>query len=1206
MRQRLLLIIIVLMAIPSLFANDFSYTYQGQTLRYTTYGSKCAVAEGNEVSGDVVIPDIAVDSLGHSYPVIQIGDYAFNGCSGLSSVVLGDSITKIGRSAFFGCNSLTSVTISNSVTEMGSNAFTACLNLSEVNISSLESWCKIKFSSSLSNPLYYAHNLILNGGLVTDLVIPDSITEINNSAFAGGSCLNSVTFSRLITKVGANVFFGCTELKEVRTSSLEQWCGIAFENKWSNPLVFAHNLIVNGASVKNLVVPSSISVIHDYAFHGCTGISSVTIPNSVTSIGVNAFEDCSGLTAVNISSLDSWFGINFGNSLSNPVYYAHNLLLNGELIRNLVIPESVSKIKNYVFEGCREITSVTLPNSMTEIGDNAFSGNAGITSFILGNSVAKIGSQAFSGCTGLTSVTIPNSVKEIGSAAFINCTGLKEVKISSLESWCNIDFATYHSNPLFYANDLYLNGVLIEDLSIPENISEIKDFAFIAGSKLKSVTIPNSVTKIGKNAFAGCSKIPAVEIPNSVSEIEEYAFDGCSGLKSVSFPASLKLIGVSAFQHCSGLTSVEIPNSVTAIADYTFANCPGLTSVTIPNSVTEIGTCAFYMCYSLKSLAIPNSVTLIGYEAFRGCMSLTSITVPNSVTLVGAGSFNGCTNLTSVTIPNSVTAVAAGSFLGCPNISSVICFAQVPPAISINTFEQSVYSKATLSVTESYESVYQEDPIWSLFAINSIKFANSISFNVTEWTGFEGDSFTLSATITPDNAYDKTLLWRSDAPEVATVNSNGVVRAIAEGSANITATMANGLSATCAVTVKARPIAVAEIELSAQELLMVEDETTQLIAEVKPDNATDKTVTWSSSDEAVAIVDENGIVKAVKAGSAVITATASNGLKATCPVAVSAKIIDVIGLTLNMDDVELTEGETVQLTATIEPENVTDKTVVWSSSEPSVASVDENGNVTAVQGGTAVITASASNGITASCTVTVSAITVDAAGLTINAEMVELTAGDTMQLTATVEPENATDKTVTWSSSEPSVVSVDENGNIAAIMAGSAIITASTANGLTAVCLVTVLADEEEAPGLILNIEEVDLSVDETVQLEATICVGEEDVAVTWVSSAPSVAIVDENIRVIAINEGTAIITASAANGMTASCTVNVTAQTTGIQGVAGDRTDSVRVDGNSIVAPDGSAIYNLNGRRVKATNLPSGIYIVRIPGGKAVKVRVK
>ena len=211
-----------------------------------------------------------------------------------------------------------------------------------------------------------------------------------------------------------------------------------------------------------------------------------------------------------------------------------------------------------------------------------------------------------------------------------------------------------------------------------------------------------------------------------------------------------------------------------------------------------------------------------------------------------------------------------------------------------------------------------------------------------------------------------------------------------------------------------------------------------------------------------------------------------------------------------------------------------------------------------------------------------------------------------MQLTATVEPENATDKTVTWSSSEPSVVSVDENGNIAAIMAGSAIITASTANGLTAVCLVTVLADEEEAPGLILNIEEVDLSVDETVQLEATICVGEEDVAVTWVSSAPSVAIVDENIRVIAINEGTAIITASAANGMTASCTVNVTAQTTGIQGVAGDRTDSVRVEGSNIIAPKGSAIYNLNGRRVKATNLPSGIYIVRIPGGKAVKIRVK
>ena len=195
------------------------------------------------------------------------------------------------------------------------------------------------------------------------------------------------------------------------------------------------------------------------------------------------------------------------------------------------------------------------------------------------HSVSSIGYEAFAACYGLTSITIPNSVTSIGDGAFSGCDGLKEVHINDMSAWCNISFNEYYANPLCYAKNLYLNGKLVTNLVIPDDVKEIKSYAFLYCYGLTSVTIPNSVTSIGDYAFSGCDGLTSITIPNSVTSIGEGAFSNCDGLTSVTIPNSVTSIGDGAFRWCTGLTSIIIGNSVTSIGDYAFSFLNNLTDV---------------------------------------------------------------------------------------------------------------------------------------------------------------------------------------------------------------------------------------------------------------------------------------------------------------------------------------------------------------------------------------------------------------------------------------------------------------------------------------------------------------------------------------------------------------------------------------------------------------------------------------------------
>lgn len=327
----------------------------------------------------------------------------------------------------------------------------------------------------------------------------------------------------------------------------------------------------------------------------------------------------------------------------------------------------------------------------------------------------------------------------------------------------------------------------------------------------------------------------------------------------------------------------------------------------------------------------------------------------------------------------------------------------------------------------------------------------------------KGQTLQLTATVTPGNATNKTVTWKSSNTKVATVTSSGKVTAVANGTATITATAADGSkkAASCKVTVNIpAPVKVTSVRLNkTSATLTAKGQTAALTAFVTPSNATNKTVTWKSSNTGVATVTSTGKVTAVANGTATITATAADGSgkSATCKITVNIPV-SVTGVSLNRTSATLTtKGQTVSLTATVAPSNATNKSVTWSSSNTSVATVS-NGLVTAVGNGTATITVTTADGAKkATCTVTVK-IPITVTDIRLNRTSATLTAkGQTVNLTATVAPSNADNKAVTWSSSNANVATVS-NGTVTAVSNGTATITAAAADGSgkKATCAITV------------------------------------------------------------------------------------------------------------------------------------------------------
>jgi len=634
-----------IMAIPIVQSGD---SHPNNEIWYTSTDGSIINPSRNFLGGRLVsnVYENGMGIMTFDFPIIEIGGGAFDGCSGLTSITIPESVTCIGWYAFHGCIDLTSITIPESVNSIESGAFDGCSGLTSITIS--ENVTKIG-----SEAFYGCSGL-------TSITIPEGVTSIGERAFSGCSGLTSITISENVTKIGSEAFYGCRGLTSI---TIPEGVTSIGESAFSGC-----------SGLTSITIPEGVMSIGVYAFSGCSVLSSITIPESVVSIGRRVFSGCNGLVSLIVESGNSVYDSR--NDCNAIIETATNRLVLGCI--NTLIPKSVTTIGNGAFSNCSGLTSITIPESVTSIEAYAFSDCSGLSTIIVesGNSVydsrndcnAIIETATNRLVLGCINTLIPESVTTIGERAFSDCCGLTSI-------------------------------------TIPESVNSIESGAFDGCCGLTSITIPEGVTSIGEGVFQYCSGLTSITLPESVTTIDKRAFLSCRGLTSITIPEGVTSIGEDAFSSCSGLTSITIPEGVTSIGERVFSSCSGLTSITIPEGITSIGNNAFSGCSVLTSITIPKGVTSIGERAFSYCRDLSSITIPDGISSIGPGAFNGCCSLTSITIPRNVPSLGLCIFSGCSNLEAITIYSS-SIAIHRDAFSDDI-SKFKIYVLRDLVDVYK-------------------------------------------------------------------------------------------------------------------------------------------------------------------------------------------------------------------------------------------------------------------------------------------------------------------------------------------------------------------------------------------------------------------------------------------------------------------------------------------------------------------
>ena len=545
-----------------------AYDFEHEGIYYKLQGDEVAVVNRdysyNSYHGTVSIPATVVHE-GKTYQVTAIGDNAFRNCPQLEHVDLPNTIRTIGVNAFRNCNLLRDIFIGKNLTVIGESAFYECLSLKRVDIEDVAAYCRIEFRDFYSNPFVYEANMYHDGEQVSELVIPGSVEEIQESGFYYCVGITSVVISEGVKRIGDCAFNECYGLRSLTLpASLEHvgYAAFAYCEALENLDIRGENLSMDEfpfygcMSLKHISLPEgqtilplgafgectaleqvdlghSLETIGDYAFYLCPRLKGVTIPETLTSVGEEAFNGCTGLKSVDAASLAAWCGIRFMGETANPVSLSKHLSINGQPLQECVVPEGITAIGDYAFMGCEDLTAVTLPAGLSAIGR-----------------------QAFLGCSNLETLNMGDDVKTIGDKAFKDCKGMKSVNASSLAAWCGINFMSETANPVSQSRHLSIGGQPLQQFVLPEGVTAIGDYTFTSCEDLTSVVIPRGVVSIGKNAFYQNKNLETVTLGDDVKTVGDKAFSLCASLKSVNLGSSVEYIGTKAFSSCMVITDV--------------------------------------------------------------------------------------------------------------------------------------------------------------------------------------------------------------------------------------------------------------------------------------------------------------------------------------------------------------------------------------------------------------------------------------------------------------------------------------------------------------------------------------------------------------------------------------------------------------------------------------------------------------------------
>lgn len=681
-----------------------------------------------------------------------IGSYFFNSLSNLVVLKLPKSITTIEDNAFNGCSSLASLTIPGNCVSMGKSLFTGCEKLYKITFEKGES--NLNASGDLCGvntyEVYLSRNIV-NGRFTNSLrklVIGDgasaldnyiiypckNITEliIENGPFLSmtrlinfPSCqLKTVYIGRGIDMSFAS--FNSIESVRINNGSIPSKCFSS--NKSLKTVEISGECTIgsyafNGCSALKELSISGNGVIENSCFYGCTLLDNINFCGiGKYSFRYDAFDACESQRNVAIDDLTAWCKLNFSTG-SNPLAYNANLILNGETVTDLVIPETIDKINGYAFYGST-IKTLIVNGNIKSIGSYAFSESKLLQSAKLSNNVANIGACAFMNCSALASVNIPDALQTIINHTFYKCSSLTEVKIPE----------TVHSIGI----SAFYECSNLTEIKIPDNVEIIDKNAFYGCSGASSIIFGNKVETIGESAFQNCSKVSELNIPESVVSMGKNVFNSCSSLLKISLPQSITAIPEGAFMNCQALHEIAIPNSILTIGDNAFNGCGSIISLNIPDKVTTIGQSAFYSCSSLEKVVFGKALESIGSQAFRSCSSLQSVNIPDNVTTIGREAFQDCTALTDAVLSNGIREIVDMTFAGCTalesvligknttkisdtvfqnctNINKIRSLNPTPPVISSKVFKSVNKETCQLIVTKGNLVNYWLDPVWKEF-----------------------------------------------------------------------------------------------------------------------------------------------------------------------------------------------------------------------------------------------------------------------------------------------------------------------------------------------------------------------------------------------------------------------------------------------------------------------------------------------------------
>ena len=899
----------------------------------------------------------------------------------------------------------------------------------------------------------------------------------------------------------------------------------------------------NCSNLTSVSIPNTVEEIGAYAFFDCSGLTELTIPNTVEEIGTHAFYGCSGLTAMALPP--------FLTTIKAYTFYGCSKMT------SVTIPSNLTTIENHAFYQCSKLPRVTLPQTLTAIGEQSFYGCTSLATVSMSNALTSIGSEAFRGCTSLTAITLPDVLTIIGNRAFYGTTSLQSVTIpASLTSMGSDAFNGSGLQTLTYANGCttafrtYATG--LTSVTMASTITTIPDYAFYICSQLSTVNIPSKVKTIGENAFYGCTNMTKVTIPATTTTIGEDAFAN-SGLTTLTYASNTK---TALRTFATGLTKVTLPSTLTSIADNCFYGCTKLASITLPEALETIGSNAFYQCNTLTTLTIPASLTFVGSNAFagtniqtlvyaQGCTTalrtyattLTSVTIPNTLAHFAPGVFQNCNSLENihiadlemwnyifsqeasnplpnahriylngnlltalnadfgcevshyafaqckglkqVNITNSITAIEDYAFMQCPDLEAVT-MGSGTERIGTNAFQGCLLLSAVRLGPDV--KVIGKNAFYGCSELNSLFFGGNEQ--KMEESAFQGcyklvqaklpttltilgtsafrDCYELQEVIIPagittipDYAfYDCRKLKRLEIGEaVSTIGAYAFYGCRSLDILNVpNATKTIGANAfnNCE-SIRYAYLGTGITNISAYAFANNQNVVGFYCSAVKVPSC--NTNAFSGSDPQYAILyvpDES--VSTYSAQSPWSSFGTKTGL-ASAPIHVNS-------ITLSDPVLVMEEADMLQITATVEPQDATNKKVNWTSSNTSVVYVNKSGNVMANEEGMATITCSAAdgNGATASSLVIVANNFKAVTGLTLSDTELSLAEGKEARLSATTTPSTATYGDVTWSSSNPLVAQVSSEGLVTALSVGTSIISCAAADGkgAEAICVVEV------------------------------------------------------------------------------------------------------------------------------------------------------